>query len=436
MLLVDKRARWTLAAALAGACLAGCGNAPSTVTHSGDADGVFASRVVVGALVSESGPLPADFAPILAGAEAYFDTVNAAGGVDGRRIDLAYPLDDGSEPTVDASQARVLVDKDHVFAVAAVATPFFTGGAYLASNDVPSFGMAVNPQWTDGPSLFGSNGSYVDFTGPRLEAVFLAEQRHVTAAAVIAYDVAQSQQGCQGAVSGFRKYDVPIVYEDLAVPAPASDLHADVTRMKRAGVDMIVSCMDLSGNILLSETMQEEGMTGVVQLWSDGYDEAALAQYGSAMQGVYFTEPNVPFEVTQLEPGRYPGMDAFQAALARYEPGTTPSEAALDGWTGAALFVEGLRAVGRDLTRSRLVAALNAITSFTADGILAPVDWRTAHANNPGGIDCNAWIQVQGRRFVPVFGTAPSVFSCLPSPAPAGPPLRALVPLPAGVPPT
>jgi branched-chain amino acid transport system substrate-binding protein len=431
---VEKRLAFAMGALLLGAALTACGNAAPGVTQSGNTDGVSADQIVVGALVSESGPLPADFAPTLAGAEAYLDTVNAAGGVDGRRIDLAHPLDDASTPTMDDSQARALVDEDHVFAVVAVATPFFTGAQFLASNDVPTFGLAVNPQWEDGPSLFGNNGSYVDFTAPRLEAVFLAEQHHAGAVAVLAYDVAQSQSGCEGAVAGFRKYHVPIVYEDLSIPAPASDLHADVTRMKADHVDMIVSCMDLSGNVLLSETMQQEGLSGVTQLWSDGYDETALSQYESAMQGVYFAEPNAPFEVTSLYPGRYPGMDAFEAALTRYEPGTPPSEPALAGWTGAALFVQGLRAVGRDLTRSALVAALNRITSFTADGILAPVDWRTAHTST-GPINCNAWVRVEGSRFVPVYGTPPSVFVCMPTPPPAGPPLRPVVPLPSGVPP-
>ncbi len=413
--------------------VAGCSNVNSGVSRSGETSGVFSNRIVLGALVSETGPLPADFAPILAGAQAYLDTVNRAGGVAGRKIDLAYSLDDQSSPSVNASQARTLVDQDHVFAVVAVATPSFSGASYLAANNVPTFGLAVNPQWEAGPSLFGNNGSYIDFTAPRLQAVFIAERQHIRRAAVIAYNVSQSQEGCKGVVTAFRQYHVPLVFEDLSVPAPAGDLHADVTRMKAAHVDMIVSCMDLLGNVLLSQTMQQAGLSNVTQLWSDGYDRAALSKYSSAMQGVFFSEPNVPFEVTALDPGRYPGMDAFEAAMRRYEPGTPLSAVALAGWTGADLFVTGLRAVGRDLSRSRLVAALNRLTSFTADGILAPVDWTSAH-RGPGPINCNAYVKVEGRRFVPVYGTGKSVFVCLPVPAPAEPPVRPVVPLPPGVP--
>ncbi len=423
-----------LVTVLLAAVLAGCAST-STNAPEGTTTGVYSTRVVVGALVSQTGPLPALFAPVVTGARAYLDMVDAKGGVDGRKVDLAYTLDDQSSPSIDASQARTLVDEDHVFAVVAVATASFAGGKFLAAQGVPTFGLHVNPQWMDGPSLYGNNGSFITFTSPNVQAAFVAQQHHVHAAAVLAYNVAQSQQGCRGMVNGLRRYHVPIAYEDLAIPAPASDLHADVTRMKQAKVDMVVSCMTLSGNVLLSQTMRATGMTGVTQLWATGYDENAVRQHTSSMQGAYFMEPNVPFEVTTLHPGAYPGMDLFQKMLKRYFPRTLPSETALAGWTSAALFVEGLRAVGRNLTRSRLVHAINTFKSFTADTILAPVDWRTAHTSS-GPINCNSFVQAEGKTFVPVYGTEESVFSCFETPhPPVTRPISVLNPVPAGVPP-
>jgi branched-chain amino acid transport system substrate-binding protein len=422
-----------LVTALLAAVLAGCSSSANAPKSS--ATGVYPTRVVVGALVSQTGPLPALFAPVVTGARAYLDMVNAKGGVDGRKIDLAYTLDDQSSPSIDAGQARTLVDEYHVFAVVAVATASFAGGKFLAAQGVPTFGLHVNPQWMDGPSLYGNNGSFITFTSPNVQAAFIAQQHHVHAAAVLAYNVAQSQEGCSGMVNGLRRYHVPIAYEDLAIPAPASDLHADVTRMKQAKVDMVVSCMTLSGNVLLSQTMRATGMTGVTQLWATGYDENAILQHTASMQGAYFMEPNVPFEVTKLQPGVYPGMDQFQTMLKKYFPRTLPSETALAGWTSAALFVEGMRAVGRNLTRSRLVHAINTFKSFTAGTILAPVDWRTAHTSS-GPINCNAFVRAEGKTFVPVYGTEKSVFSCFETPQPpATRPISVLDPVPAGVPP-
>lgn len=421
---------------IAGALLAACGNAPLTTSTAGNTAGVSADKIVVGGLASLTGPLPADFAPAIAGAQAYFDTVNASGGVNGRRIDLTHHLDDESDPASDAAAARTLVEQDHVFAVVPVATPSFAGGPFLSSHDVPTFGLNVNPNvdWA-GPSMFGNTGSYTNYKGAQLQSVYLAEEHHVRNAAVIAYNIAQSVQGCDSVIYGFRKYGVHLAFTDLSVPVPAFNLNADVTRMKADHVDMVVSCLDLTGNVLLADTMREEGLTGVTQFWFDGYDETALHQFHSAMQGVYFFLANVPFEVATLDPGTYPGMDRFIAALKRYEPHTQPGEAALAGWQSADLFVAGLKKIGRDVTRTRLVAAINKLSDYTADGIDAPIDWRVGHMSGWPPYNCGSYVQVEGSRFVPVYGTAPSVFTCFPSPDPKHAPLVPITPLPKGVPP-
>jgi hypothetical protein len=111
-----------------------------------------------------------------------------------------------------------------------------------------------------------------------------------------------------------------------------------------------------------------------------------------------------------------------------------PSEASLAGWTSADLFVTGLRAIGHDVTRSRLVSAINRLSSYTANGILAPVDWRTAHVS-AGSTNCSAFIQEVDSRFVPVFGSAGSAFTCFQQPPPKHGPINALTKLPPGTPP-
>ena len=438
MRVVDWRAGVTACAALAlgATVLAACGNATTSMSTAGNTQGVYANRIVVGGLASITGPLPADFAPAIAGAQAYFDWVNANGGVDGRRIDLAYKLDDQSDPSTDASQARTLVEQDHVFAVLPVATPSFSGGPFLAEHDVPTFGLNVNPNadWA-GPSMFGNTGSYTAFTSPQLQAAYLARQHHVKEAALIAYNISASSEGCQGVANAFRRYGIHIAFEDLAVPVPAFDLNADVTRMKSLHVDMVTSCLDLTGSLLLSATMQEFGMTGVTQYWFDGYDKSALRSESAKMQGVYFMLQHAPFEVAQLYPSQYPSMVRFEQSLARYAPGNAPSEAALAGWTSADLFVSGLRAIGRDVTRTRLVAAINKMTLFTAHGLVSPIDWRTDHTGVSTIYNCSVFVQVRAHEFVPVYGTPPSVFSCFPVPNPTHGPIEKVVPLPPGVPP-
>ena len=161
--------------------------------------------------------------------------VNAKGGVDGRKIEFHFPLDDGSNPSQDTDQVRTLVQQDHVFAVVGVGTPTFAGASFLAANNVPTFGYTVSTQWSDGNDLFGSEGSYLDFTRPGPEPAYLAEQIGAKAVGILAYNVSGSAQGCQGVAYEMRRFHIRVVYEDLSIPAPPVDLTTDVNRMRSRG---------------------------------------------------------------------------------------------------------------------------------------------------------------------------------------------------------
>ena len=398
--------------AVAPVLLASCANVTVlTVSHAGDTDGVTGNSIRVGAMGSFSGFAASDFAPVTTGAAVYFDQLNASGGVYGRKIVYSPLVDDGTSPSGDTAAAQRLV-QSKVFAVVGVGTPFFTGSSILRSQAVPTFGIQenTNAQWS-GPTMFGAGGSYQAPNLPMPQVAYVAQQTHSRSAAVLAYNVAQSSGGCVAVVKGLAAYHIRTPVIDFSIPYGAATLDADVTRMQRNGVDFVATCMDATGDIKLSQTLQQHGMGSTTQYWLDGYDRSILQNNRSAYQDVYFLLQQTPFEVTALDPGVYPGTDAFNAAMKRYAPGTTASGTALAGWVSADLFTQGLRAIGNDVTRTALVRALNRLTAFTADGAYPPVDWTVAH-RALAGLDCTAYVQARGLAFVPVFTTPASVYSC------------------------
>lgn len=392
--------------------VAACSNAAQQTSNSGQIDGVTSNSITIGGLASLTGPLTADFAPTFDGVSAYLDQVNSQGGVWGRKINFKYKLDDGSDPSQDVDQARNLVSAFKVFSIVGVATPSFEAAGYLSNSGVPTFGMAINPGWSPAKNMFGVGGSYVDFTGAQNEVAYLAEMTHSTKVAVLSYNITESSQGCTGAIAGLRKYGIDVVYIDLGIPAPAVDLSADVTNIANKGAQMVVSCMDLSGNLLLSQQIHQQGLK-VVQYWYDGYDPASLTNSNDAqlMNSVYFSLQNAPFSAGVQDPKAYPGMAEYLNDMAKYFPNELPSEASLDGFASAYLFVKGLKMAGRDLTRSKLIDAINSISLFTAGGILAPVNWKIAHTSS-GSIDCQSFVQVVNGQFENRFGSNGSVFTC------------------------
>lgn len=410
-------ARWFAVGAVVTVLVAGCSNASTSAPAptGSSAPGVSAHQISVGAVATLSGGLAADFAPIVPGVRAYLDMVNAEGGVYGRKVVLTAALDDD---TFNNEQvARTLVDQDHVFAVVGMATAFFTAAPFLVQTGTPTFGYATENNWTPAKNLFAAYGSVLDYTTTEAFFPYIARQLHARVAAVIAYGVPESADECQGAIDAFKQYGVSVGYSDLAVPLGAS-LSSDVVHMKQAGVDFVVSCMDIPGNLQLSRAIQQNGLTGVQQLWLDGYDLSTLRQYSSLMQNTYFLVQHVPFQARSQFPGEFPGLRQYLSAMNKYEPAYTYNEVAMEGWLSAALFVAGLRAVGPSPTQQRLVAAINHIKNFSANGLTTVVDWSIAHTivTPPS---CESFVVAKGDTFKVVFNRGSNIWVCFPTKGPA-----------------
>jgi len=76
---------------------------------------VTASTILLGGTAPLTGPAAAS-AAYARGAKAYFDSVNATGGVAGRRIEYLV-LDDAGEPAQSLAATRALVEEEQVFAL-------------------------------------------------------------------------------------------------------------------------------------------------------------------------------------------------------------------------------------------------------------------------------------------------------------------------------
>jgi ABC-type branched-subunit amino acid transport system substrate-binding protein len=400
--------------AIVAVLVAGCSNAPtqSAPTPGGSsAPGVSAHQITVGAIATLSGGIAADFAPIVPGVRAYLDMVNAHGGVDGRKIVLAKALDDGTVHNVDVT--RTLVQQDHVFAVVGEATAFFSGAPFLAQTGTPTFGFAIQNDWTPADNLFAAYGSVIDYATTEPFFPYVARKLGAHSVAVVAYNVPQSADECRDAVNALNQAGVPIGFSDLSVPL-GSSLSSDVVHMKQVGADFVVSCMDVPGNLSLSRALQQNGVVGVKQLWLDGYDLSTLHQYASLMQHTYFLVQHVPFQAASQFPGEFPSLAKYISTMNRYEPAYTYNEVAFEGWVSAALFVSGLRAAGPSPTQEKLVAAINRMERFNADGLITPVNWTVAHTKVTSPA-CEAFVVAAGDAFKVVFNRGKDIWVCFPT---------------------
>jgi branched-chain amino acid transport system substrate-binding protein len=420
------------AAALLGTMLAAAvvttsGGAAGAAAATSSAPGVTSNSITVGTISTQTGTLSANFSSLIYGEKAYYDYINAQGGVNGRKINYKYALDDGGNPTTFNQLANTLINQDHVFAVTGVATAFFSPNLFVESG-IPTYGYNVTGNWAGPLNLFAATGSVQYYPAAAPQVSYVARQTQKSPSiAFIAYGVAASAASCQSEQTNLTAAGYKVSYSDLKVNYPGSTVATDVQRMKQAGSNMVVSCMDVQGNVTMARAIKQYGLK-MTQLWFSGNDQSTLDTNQSLMQGVYFDIGHVPFTAS---PSLYPGLKLYFAQMKKYEPKYTTDEIALQGWESAALFVQGVKMAGSNLTQASVIAADNSLTAFTSGGLESPVNWKSAGHSGHAPPYCLAYIKVSGDQYVPTLNKGKNVFNCFQSINPKKGPV---FPLPANTP--
>ena len=343
---------------------------------------------------------------------AYFKTIDAEGGINGRKIVLTNNLDDGGSPSQFVQDVHTLIDQDHVFAVG-VASAWFNPN-YFVETSTPTYGYNVSANWQTAPNLFAVGGSTQIYSAAIPIQSWFAKQMKVKSVAFISYGPGTpgSYPACHALANGLSSVGYQVSsYSDAQVGGTYS---SEVQRMQQRGDQLVVSCMTSSDDITFARDIQQYGLK-IKQEWLNGYDQALLSQYQGLMQGVYVDNvSNVPFEAANSANygNRYPGMQQYISAMRKYEPGFVMNGVSFDGWWSAALIAAGIRAAGNDVTKSNVIDATNRITNFTGGAISAPVNWGVSHTTFTIP-QCNSWLKIEGDQYVPVLAQGKRVFVCL-----------------------
>jgi branched-chain amino acid transport system substrate-binding protein len=379
-----------------------------------DAPGVTDSEIRVGGVASVTNPLGGRYGDAFAGVQAYFDMVNAEGGIYGRRLVLAAQRDD--QLANNRSEVQGLLTQDDVFAVLPVASLLFTGADLLVREQVPTFGWLINPEWegsADDPraNLFGQSGSFPCFTCGTPFLSWLAQRIDAHKIGLLAYAVPQSSDCAEGVKAGFDMYgdqaDAEVAYVDKSLAYGVADLSVQVSKMKDAGVDLVTTCMDTNGVVTLAREIRKQRLDAV-QYLPNGYDHDFVAEFGDLFEGSYVRTDFVQWEVDDKPPGLERYLEWIE------KQGVEPSENSISAWINADLFVAGLRAAGPDFDRQKVIDAINRMTDYDAGGLVEGVDWTRAHLEPPRPV-CQFMSEIRDGEFVPAFGDPGEPFVCVTS---------------------
>jgi ABC-type branched-subunit amino acid transport system substrate-binding protein len=324
------------------AALAGCAMA------------AHAQSIVLGQTADYSGPQAGPVKETMAAATAYFDQVNAKGGVNGHKIVLET-MDDGFDPKRSVENATRLIDEKGVLAL------FFFRGTANAEALMPLIAEKKTP-------LFAGVGSSGRMHEPMNRYLFnlrapvqtevatvvsqLAAQG-VNDVAVIYTDDGFGKDALEGAKKAFAKFK--IVPKALAsIPRGTTEVDAAVDAVVKARPNSTLGfCIPKVCAAIVKKLRARGSATQFVSL-SNTSSSAYVSELGENSRGVM---------VTQVMPYPFDARDSVSQEFLMFAKatGVKQSYGAMEGWLSARIMVEALRRAGKTPTRESLVQGFESL---------------------------------------------------------------------------
>ena len=388
------------------------GGSDSTDKVSVDAPGVTDDEIRVEGVASITNPLGGKYDTADDGVNAYFEMINSEGGVHGRELALTGVRDD--KLANNSAEVKGVIDANEAFAVLPVASLLFTGADQLVAAGIPTFGWTINPEWSgteDNPklNLFGQAGSFLCLGCEQPGPAYLIKETGKKKAGLLAYNVPQSTKCLEGWDASIENWgdeaDAEVAFRDASLSYGTTDLSVQVSKMKDAGVDMVLTCMDNNGVVTLAKEMKKQGLEAI-QFLPNAYDQEFLDEFGDLFEGSYVMVPFASLETPEeIKPE---GLRKYEEWIDR--TGGVRSENSIVGWINADLFVTALKEAGPDFDRQKVVDAANSLDDYSADGLLEGIDWaEEGHTARPDP-NCNVYLRIEDGKFVPM--TDEGVFTC------------------------
>ena len=361
---------------------AACGGGGSSGTP-----GVTASTVVVGTHQPLTGPASPGYSKISVATKAYFDHVNAHGGVHGRKI--AYRvMDDGYNPANTQQVVRKLVLSDRVFAVLnGLGTPTHTGVLdFLKTNRVPDLFVASGSRsWNQParyPTTFGFNPDYT------VEGKILATYIKGNLPNRKVCFFGQADDFGRDALAGVRQVlgAGTIATRQSYVPTN-TDVAPQLSTLKAAGCQVVVSATVPGFTALAVATAARLGFRPQWVVSNVGGDKTTLAaRLGAAGAPLLDGLVSAGYLPAVDEPAN-PWTVQFRKIAEEYAPDLEFDGNVIYGMSVGYLFVQALQAAGRDLTRTSIVDAVTA-NGFTGPGMV-PLRFSAGDHSGYGGLRVN-----------------------------------------------
>lgn len=325
--------------------------------------GVTDNHILLGMSSPFSGPNGAYGTEMKEGAMAYFAQVNAAGGVNGRKIELVA-LDDGYETDRAVANTKKLINENKIFALFAYygSSPTTEAMKVFSEARVPLVGTISGADTLREPVnryMFHLRASYADETETIVTQLVSIGVKNI---AVFYQNDGFGKSGLDGVTRALKRFKlapvaVATVERNSVAVAPA------VAAIAKANPQAVIMVTLYKPTAAFIREMRATGAIPQFSTLSPVGADLLVKELGNDARGIGISQV-MPYPWNDT----VPVVHEYQKALQAYAKHKNYSYYGIEGYINAKLMVEGMKRAGKDLSREKLVSALDGLTDLDMGG--------------------------------------------------------------------
>ena len=345
--------------------------------------GVTDKTIKIGVLGSLTGSFAILGTGNLSGATIAFEEANAAGGINGRKIEW-ISLDDESSPPKGIAAYKRLVDQEQVFAV------FGPAASAVGQALVPTFKASTTPTFV---SVFSTPAAteplipVVFRTGPMNDrqqgsaiADYVVDQLQKKKIALISQSDEYGKRGAESVTSRLAERKMPLVSSEV-FNISDTDFTAQLSRTIQANPDVLIIYGYPNPSAVITRQARQLGLKAMIM----GANSAGSRTYPQIVGEAAAGTQNV-ITLNVLPEGDDPAAVKFRKVFEERFPDLArqgrPDLGDVLGYGGARVFLEGLKRAGPQLTQKGFMQALESMKDFQTGLTLPTTFTATDHEGN------------------------------------------------------
>jgi len=342
--------------------------------------GVAADQILVGIVGPISGPVAFLGLAGRDGATLAFKEINAAGGVNGRKIQMQFE-DDAHSPVRALASVKKLVEQDKVFMVMSVGGSNATGGTlgYLKERGTPLYVTTASAPEVTYPfarNLFRGASTESGRFG-EVYAEFLATHYKAKKIVMISSRDEYSRNESEFTVAKLKAWFNIEPESRLEFNNGDKDFTSQLIATQRANPDVIAVFGNPPEAAIMLKQARDLGLKQPFFVGSAIVDSGVISAAKGAAEGVkgFVSLPVLPGS-------KHPSMQKWEAAYRREYPNLPagrPSTFDVIAYGEAYVVAEGLRRAGPQPTQESFIRALEGMQNYAVGPIASPRSFTAKH---------------------------------------------------------